>query len=300
MKHTLKWTGIISLAAMVGLALAFALTSRIRAQSAVSQAQLQATPNAFSGPGMMGGWRSGAADYGLTGVYTPTQTLPYSSNGPGMMLGWGTGQQAGRGPGMMGGYMGGMMGGRYRAGVLSSQGSSTPLTLDQAVEVAQQYLSAYGNPDPSTGSGQVLTLTEVMEFSENFYAEVEEKSTGVHAFELLIDRYSGAVYPEPGPNMMWNTKYGHMGRMMGGWWDQAPDTTSVTSEQARDLAQEWLDQYLPGTSAAEQADAFYGYYTIHVLDGDQVYGMLSVSSYTGDVWYHDWHGNFIGMKELEE
>jgi hypothetical protein len=183
----------------------------------------------------------------------------------------------------------GMMGGWYPRGNPDNQ---SPLTLDQAVDAARQYLSAYGNPD--------LVLTEMMEFSENFYSEVEEKSTGVHAFELLIDRYTGAVYPEPGPNMMWNTRYGHMGGMMGGRWVQAPDTISVTSEQARDLAQKWLDQYLPGTSASEQADAFYGYYTIHVLQDGQVFGMLSVNGYTGEVWYHDWHGGFIDMKELEE
>ncbi len=69
-----------------------------------------------------------------------------------------------------------------------------------------------------------LALTEVMEFAYNFYAEVEEKSTGIQAFEILIDRYNGIVYPEPGPNMMWNTKNGHMGGygmmgsgMMGPW-----------------------------------------------------------------------------------
>jgi hypothetical protein len=38
--------------------------------------------------------------------------------------------------------------------------------------------------------------------------------------EVLINRPGNRVYPEPGPNMMWNTKYGMMsgggyGRMMG-------------------------------------------------------------------------------------
>ena len=35
--------------------------------------------------------------------------------------------------------------------------------------------------------------------------------------ELLIDKAGGAVGPEPGPNMMWNAKYGMMGQgnMMG-------------------------------------------------------------------------------------
>ncbi len=216
------------------------------------------------------------------------QATPFPNSGP-----WGYG------PGMMGGYMGRRMG-VYGNWGWSNPGNQSPLTIDQAVEAAHQYLSAYGNPDPSTGSGQVLALTEVMEFSDNFYAEVEEKSTSVHAFELLVDRYSGAVYPEPGPNMMWNTKYGHMGRMMGGWgsWQSGPMT--VSAEQARKYAQQWLDQFLPGTLVAESADAFYGYYTIHVLKDKSISGMLSVNGYTGEVWYHTWHGDFVGMKELEE
>jgi hypothetical protein len=44
---------------------------------------------------------------------------------------------------------------------------------------------------------------------------------------------------------------------------------------------------------AEEADAFYGYYTIEVLNGDNIYSMLSVNGYTGQVWYHNWHGKFI-------
>jgi hypothetical protein len=135
-----------------------------------------------------------------------------------------------------------------------------------------------------------------MEFSGNFYAEIKEQSTNVHAFEVLIDRYAGTAYPEPGPNMMWNTRYGHM----GGWGRQQAGSMSVSSEQAQDIAQRWLDQVLPGTSAAQEADEFHGYYTIHILKEGQIYGMLSVNGYTGNVWYHNWHGDFVQMKELEE
>ena len=94
-----------------------------------------------------------------------------------------------------------MMGGAGGAGMMDSWGDAasdcpgmggwtspstgTPMTLDQAVEVAEEYLSAYGNPD--------LALAEVMEFTQNVYAVVEETSTGVGAFELLIDRYTGSV-----------------------------------------------------------------------------------------------------------
>ncbi len=181
--------------------------------------------------------------------------------------------------------------------IIKPQRGSAPITLDQAAEAALQYVMAYRNPD--------LVLTEVMEFSDNFYAEVEEQSTGIHAFELLIDRYTGAVYPEPGPNMMWNTRYGHMaaghmGGMMGGWRGRQEEVMTVTPERARDIAHGWLDKFLPGTSAEEQPDAFYGYYTIHVMRDGKVYGMLSVNGYTGEVWYHTWHGDFHGMKELEQ
>ncbi|OGO38923.1 MAG: hypothetical protein A2W35_15370 [Chloroflexi bacterium RBG_16_57_11] len=164
--------------------------------------------------------------------------------------------------------------------------------MDQAAEAARQYVEAYGNPD--------LTLTEVMEFENNFYVEVEEKSTSVHAFELLVDRYSGVVSPEPGPNMMWNTRYGHMGGMMGGWRGQQVGSMTIPQEQAREIAQHWLDRFMPGTSAAEEADAFYGYYTIHVMQDGHVSGMLSVNGYSGEVWYHSWHGSFIDMQELEK
>ncbi len=246
MKEWLKWTGLVLLAAIVGLTFATVFVANRRAQLSVVAAQ---------------------------GIATPTS--PY-------LRSWGYVGDSGSGPGWMGP---GMMGG-YRGRAYSSSG--TPLTLDQATKAANLYLSAYGNPD--------LLLTEVMEFKENFYAEVEEESSGIHAFEILIDRYTGAIYPEPGPNMMWNTKYSHM----GGWGGSQGGSTSVTAEKALDLAQEWLDQYLPGTSTAEKADTFYGYYTIHVLKDGQVYGMLSVNGYTGQVWYHTWHGNFVEMKELEE
>lgn len=80
-----------------------------------------------------------------------------------------------------------------------------------------------------------------MEFTENIYAEVGEKSTGIHAFEILMERYSGAIYPEPHPNMMWNIKYGHM----GGWGSTQTGSVFVTAEKALDVAQKWLDQYRP-------------------------------------------------------
>ncbi len=175
----------------------------------------------------------------------------------------------------------------------SQQAQGPVNSIDQAIAVAQNYLASLGNPD--------LMLAEVMQFTNHFYAEVSERSTGIGAFEFLIDSVSGAIHPEPGPNMMWNTKYGHMGGMMGSFTFGEPTAQMpVTPEQARQLAQQFLDGYLPGTVADEEVTTFYGYYTIHVLQGGQIYGMLSVNGVGGQVWYHNWHGRFLGMWEAEE
>ena len=220
---------------------------------------------------------------------------PFGSGGmgfgpSGMMGGAG---QSGFGPSsMMGGVYGpgGMMSGWW-------QGTATgaPITLDEAQKNAQAYIDQTGNPD--------LTLDEVMEFQNNDYAIVKEKSTGLGAFEVLINRSNGTVTPEPGPNMMWNTKYGMMAANsgMGGWmgYPVQAGPMMVTADQAKQAAQTWLDQNQPG-STTETPDQFYGYYTVHTVKDSKVSGMLSVSGYTAQVWYHTWHGAFIQVKDLGE
>jgi hypothetical protein len=34
-----------------------------------------------------------------------------------------------------------------------------------------------------------------------------------------------------------------------------------------------------------------------VAKDGKTYGMLGVNGYSGWVWYHQWHGRFISMKE---
>ncbi len=204
----------------------------------------------------------------------------------------------------------GMMGGWWGT---RPPGSGKELTMDQVVGNLQSYMKASWGPD--------LELAEVMEFDNQFYAAMKEKSTGIYAFELLINKWTGAIVPEPGPNMMWNAKYGMMGGgmmgggmmgggMMGGWgWNgwgdyrSGPGASSsgqmpVTPEKARQLAQQALDAQLPGVQAEEDSDAFYGYYTMDVMKDGKIYGMLSVNGFTGWVWYHTWHGKFIQEKKL--
>jgi hypothetical protein len=208
-------------------------------------------------------------------------------------------------------------------------------SLDDARAAFERAVEGYGNPN--------LEVAEVMEFANNYYAEVTEKDTGIGAMELLINRPGSRVYPEPGPNMMWNTKYGMMGgngmggqgmmgpggqgmmqpddsgrgpimgpsgqgmmgpggqgMMDGGSPQTSPETEMpVSPEQATQVAEDYLNRVSPGTET-EEPDQFYGYYTLHTLQDGEVTGMLSVNGYTGQVWYHGWHGPFIAMEEEGE
>lgn len=220
---------------------------------------------------------SACAHYPFGGPAPGQQPYPY---GPGGWMGPGMMGRGGTGPGMMGGGWG-----NY-----NRSPDSKPITIDQAADAVRLYLNVYGGK---------LILMEVMDFAWNYYAEVEEKDTGIHAMELLIDKYTGRVSPEMGPNMMWNTKYSPMGGMMANYGGGSPTANMpVSADRAKTLAQQYQDTSLPGLTVAE-ADTFYGYYTLHTLQNGQVEGMLSINGYTGSVWYHSWHGPFLGMKEYE-
>jgi hypothetical protein len=36
----------------------------------------------------------------------------------------------------------------------------------------------------------------------------------------------------------------------------------------------------------------YSYLTIYITKNGEIYGMLSVNGYDGEVWYHNWHGAY--------
>jgi hypothetical protein len=246
----------------------------------------------------------------------------------GMMAGygWDTGRNSGYGPGMtlapaprpgasagVGGQGGYGMGPGMMSGYANNPANLTPLTLDQAKAAAEKYLADLKNSD--------LKISEIMIFDNNAYVVVTEKSTGLGAFELLVDPGSRIAYPEHGPNMMWNLKYGGLnhqnmmgsragmmggcGGMMGGsgimggngWSSTIPSNVTpdmtVSPEKAIQVAQAYLDANLAGTTAATDPVQFYGYNTLDFEKNGVVAGMLSVNGYSGQVFLHTWHGTFI-------
>jgi hypothetical protein len=248
--------------------------------------------------GMMGG-SYGNGYGGMMGGYGYDSDNSYG-NGYGGMMG-GNGYSNGYG-GMMGGnsYGGGMHGqgwnnnnqnfgggwGNMHGQSWDNTSNVDPLTIEAAQQAVEDYIASTGLND--------LEIGEIMIFANHAYAQIVEGDTGIGAFEVLIDPRTGYVSPEFGANMMWNLKYG----MHGGY--EIDEPMSVSVEEAAALAQTYLDNNGVNLTIDPNGDSFYGYYTFHTLEGEEIVGMLSVNGYSGDVLIHTWHGDFIEMEHGHE
>lgn len=226
---------------------------------------------------------------------TSWQGSGYDGRGPGMMGDWsGSGYDRSDryGPGAMGlGMMDGF-GRRYYSGMMGAGSGGmgmmalyfpdeVPISEDEARSLLSAFAAEFGDE---------VELRDFMAFSNNYYAQVADAKTDEGLAEILADRYSGAVYPEPGPNMAWNSRFG--------LWQASSEPPKYDLEAARGLAETFLSGYLPGSGVVGSA-SFPGYYTFDFGRGE-VEGMLSVNAETGDVWVHTWHGFYLGGHEEEE
>jgi len=213
----------------------------------------------------------------------------YGPNGPGMM--WGGGG-TGYGPGMMGGGYGpgygmgpGMMGwGNYPYAYPGKK-----IDENELKQIAQNYLHTTGNPD--------LTFTGYIEYAPGYAIGFKEKSSGIHAFEIYIDKIYESAYPEMGPYMMWNTKYGHM--MMGNYSYGSASQMSITEKKAKSLAEEYIKSLLPNASLDNDIETFYGFYEFVIKVDGKPYSHLFVNGYTGQDWYWNPHGPIIQIKKFK-
>jgi hypothetical protein len=182
----------------------------------------------------------------------------------------------------------------------------TELTPNDAATIAQNYLNQIGNPN--------LSVKAVQEYTNIYYVQIAEKDTGFGAFELSVDKVTGAVFPMQGPTMMWDTKYGvaagngmmgylatgysGYGGMMGGGmmnWLRGTPTTAMTISlsQAQTKAQQYLNTNYPGTTVGATA-TYYGYYTMQIMDSNgNAVGMMGINGATGQVMDYTWCGTFM-------
>ncbi len=212
------------------------------------------------------------------------------------------------GGGMMNGFNNGSGNQNFRMGrgmlgwnSANPPANAQPLSLATAKSAVEKYLTSLGNND--------VELKEVMVFDQNAYGVVVEKSTGMGAMELLVDPSTQTVFPEYGPERMWNTKYGMMGggRFAGGCAcgtgfnsSSATSSTSLTLDEAAKAAEEYLSANVKSAQLNTDGQPFYGYYTFDYQVDGKIAGMLSVNSASGQVWPHTWHGTFIEEWEASE
>lgn len=231
-------------------------------------------------------------------LLNPTSPAIHAQMGGGGGMGGGMG--GGQGSGNMGTGMGGVM---LLSGGNAYRQDGTMLKIEDATALAAAFVNSLGN--------SALALDEVEEWEFNYYVVVKEAAPSQYkAFQLIIDKWSGFIMPEPGPNMMWNQKYSGMmntmtdgmpGRMNRHDRKITDPTFTTTPEAATTAANQFLKQrFARSLVVAGPPDVFFGYYNFDVSDAatGAKCGMLSVNGTTGQVWYHTWHGGFVTGREV--
>jgi hypothetical protein len=160
------------------------------------------------------------------------------------------------GPSMMGGsssMMGGsMMGSAGGMGMTWLPGDGVAVT---AIPAARARAASAAKP-----AG--LHPGEVMWFDNGFYVELKD-AAGKPATEVIVDPRTGAVSTEPGPAMMWNTRFGmHAG-------SQGANTVSgaVDATKARAIATSWLGANRAGTTDGLVGLGAFGLLFLHDVEG---------------------------------
>lgn len=187
--------------------------------------------------------------------------------GSGMMGDWSGSGMMGDGNAMMGDGSG-MMGGPALPGDGVGVGS-----LAAARQRAQILADRLGQ-----------RVGDVLRFDNGYYA-VLRAADGTAASEVLVDPATGAVRVEPGPASRWRT-------------DSAAAPVSVA--EAVRLADRWLAGRPSGVPEGLKAGAperFPGHVTLRASRDGELAGLLSVSAFTGAVWYHSWHGRYLETSE---
>ena len=201
--------------------------------------------------------------------YGPGGNTP-GQMGPGMMNN--PGYNYNSGSGMMGNMrMGDMMALYYP--------DARPISEDVARKSMESLATQYGSN---------VEVEDFMIFSSNYYAVVKDVSSGKDIAEILVDRYSGSAYPEPGPNMMWNTQFGAGRTKTGG--------SEYDLAEAENLTNSFLSGYLPEAKSLESKE-MPGYYTFD-FGRQGIEGMLSLNAFSGQIWVHTWHGPYLNETNI--
>jgi hypothetical protein len=190
-------------------------------------------------------------------------------------------------PGVQGMLTGGS---GYYYGFYSDAETGSVLSKDVVVSEIQNYVDRQNNSD--------LVVARLREFNLVYQAEIIERSTGRHAFDLMVSNGASQISPAAGPNIMWNTKYGPTIAETGGGYGMlgralaqpAPGDMTLSEAEARDIAASAVEDMADASLLLENdtADTFYGFYEFTLDRDEEPVGALAINGYSGQVWFEDW------------
>ena len=189
--------------------------------------------------------------------------------GPGLHLGPNPTPGSGYGHGMagVGGLISGMMGNTMAYGYLDV---FNPITSqEEARATIQGFIDLAGSD---------LSISELWEYGSVYKAELSD-TKGVKAFDLIVDKFTGAVSPEMGMSMMLNASYGRGLYRMRSFGTRL----TLTPQQATDVAQTFVDKNALGYTL-DTPETYPGYYKFHTTAGTELGMDIMVNGYSGRIW----------------
>ena len=192
-----------------------------------------------------------------------------------------------RSPGMGGGHMGGKGSGLAGAGgmVQGMMGNTlsyghldvlNPIeTPDEARAAVQAFLNS---------SNSNLQISGLWEYGTVYKAELSD-TNGAMAFDLIADKFTGAVMPEMGMSMMLNASYGK-----GLYKTPAfPKSLTLTPDQATEYAQTFINNNRLGYILGPP-ETYPGYYKFHTTHQGGLGMEIMVDGYDGEIWMNTYLG----------
>jgi len=186
----------------------------------------------------------------------------------GSHMGSRTGHGMGYGTAGAGGIVFGMMGNTFSHGYLD---------LLNPIKDPSEALAAFQAFLDSANSG--LQISELWEYGTVYKAELSD-TNDAKAFDLIADKFTGAVGPEMGLSMMTNASYGKSLYKLPFF----RRNLNLSPEQATTIAQTFVIN--SGLDyALESPESYPGYYKFHTTDSTGKFGMdIMVNGYNGGVW----------------
>jgi hypothetical protein len=211
---------------------------------------------------------------------------------PGPMPGPGPNPGPGPGPGM--GHMGGGMGyGMNGAGGMVSGMMGNTLSygyLDVLDPITSAVDARGAIQDFLDASNSTLEISELWEYGTVYKAELSD-TKGAMAFDLIADKFTGAVMPEMGMSMMLNASYGKGLYKISTFGK----SLTLTQAQATGYAQAFIDNNSLGYTLGTP-EIYPGYYKFHTTHASGLGMDIMVNGYNGGVWMNTFLG--LPLKKL--